>query len=115
MNIVDIALIAAGVGTCVSLILLFDAWADVRAARGDARLVGLTRTRLTAEAFRLAAQASFLAAALVAKYRVPGTFQWTLRWLLVAVPILLAIGSVVSWYSKRRLLRNVDQRSDRYL
>jgi hypothetical protein len=108
MDIVDVFGLAAVVGTVMSAVLLADAAQDMRAARGDATLMRLTRFRLMSESLRFIAQLAFLVVAVIARFREPGTFAQTIRYLLVGVPIILAVGSVVSWYSKRRLLTDAD-------
>jgi hypothetical protein len=109
MDIIDVIGLASSTGTVICLFTVIDSVKDVRAAQGNTDLEAVSKPQLLFQIIFLLAQLVYLAVALIARFRQPDTFQQTLRYLLVAVPILLAIGSVVSWHSKRRLL--ADTRS----
>lgn len=105
-------LIASGVGVIVCLLLTIDAVQDVRANNRntpDRDKIIIVNARVVREAVTLTVEFMWLLAAVIVGTTVDGTYREHVVWILIAIPIILAGGSIYGYIQKQRLLQGGDK------
>lgn len=98
---------AATVGVLISIFLLWDSITDVRVAllSAEPALHIFAVSRLIGEIIRFLVQVLYLIAVILS---LAGDNTQTVIWLLVAFPILMTLGSVVSYVTKVKVLAQIN-------